>query len=160
VKKIFNLMPFIVLFVFSLVFVYPVFQGLILLPLDLLVSNSFMQDSIMQMYPWRHLTYESLRTGILPFWNPYQFMGMPFMAAMKPMVFYPMNLFFGLGEVQSWHLLLIFQTFAAAVFTYLFLRDCKLKQMPSMLAVLLWSELWNSGPKEMFYYGIRSSFFF
>ncbi len=147
-KKISDLIPIFVFLILSLVFIYPIFQGLILLPLDLLVSNyspwhyagtillknSFMQDSIIQMYPWRHLTYESLRAGILPFWNPYQFAGMPFMAAMKPMVFYPINLFFGLGEVKSWHLLLIFQTFASAVFTYLFLRDCRLKQMPSVLA--------------------------
>lgn len=88
----------------------------------------------MQMYPWRHLTHESLMNGILPFWNPYQFTGMPFMAAMKPMVFYPINVFFGLGEIQSWHILLIFQTFAGAVFTYLLLQNFKLKKIPSMLA--------------------------
>ena len=82
------------------IFIYPIFSGLILLPLDLLVSNSgpwhmagtillknpFMSDSIIQMFPWKHLTFMSLTSGVIPLWNPYQFLGMPFMAAMKPLV--------------------------------------------------------------------------
>lgn len=136
-KKLSVLIPFFVFLVLSLVFVYPIFQGLILLPLDLLVSNyspwnlantillknSYMQDSIMQLYPWRHLVYESIQNGIIPFWNPYQFMGMPFMAGMKPMVFYPLNIFFGLGEITSWHILLLFQLVGAGYFMYLLVKE-------------------------------------
>ena len=136
-KKLLFFVPIGIFFVLSLIFIYPIFQGLILLPLDLLVSNyspwhlagtillknPYMQDSIMQLYPWRHLTYEALTSGIIPFWNPYQFMGMPFMAAMKPMVFYPLNIFFGLGEISSWHMLLLFQLVGAGFFMYLLVRE-------------------------------------
>jgi len=82
-----------------------------------------MQDSIMQLFPWRHMVYESLRNGLIPFWNPYQFLGMPFMAGMKPMVFYPLNLFFGLGEIPAWHMLLLFQLVASGFFMYLLVRE-------------------------------------
>src|SRR3990172_1007120 len=89
-------------FSLTLLYLFPLIQGLMLLPLDLLVSNyhpwyipaqillknPYMQDSVIQLYPWKHLVFESLKEGIIPFWNPYQHMGMPFMAAMKPGVFY------------------------------------------------------------------------
>ncbi len=115
------------------VYIYPIFSGLILLPLDLLVSdsgpwhwastillkNSFMKDSILQMFPWKHLTFTSLSSGILPLWNPYQFMGMPFMAGMKPLVFYPANLLFIFGETTAWNTLLWLQLFLSSGFTYL-----------------------------------------
>src|SRR5258708_2997374 len=102
-SKIFIVFGFLFL---TLIYLFPLTKGLMLLPLDLLVSNyspwnltgqillknPYMQDSIIQLYPWKHLVLESLRNGIIPFWNPYQLMGMPFMASMKPMVFYPLNI--------------------------------------------------------------------
>ncbi len=147
-KKLLLFVPFLIFCALSLIFIYPIFQGLILLPLDLLVSNyspwhfagtillknPFMQDSIMQLFPWRHLTYEALTSGIIPFWNPYQFMGMPFMAAMKPMVFYPLNIFFGLGEVSSWHILLLFQLVGAGFFMYLLVRELTKNTVASILS--------------------------
>jgi hypothetical protein len=139
-----------VFIVLSVVYIYPVLQGLILLPLDLLVSNyapwhfastillknAYMQDSIIQLFPWRHLTFESLNAGIIPFWNPYQFMGMPFMAGMKSMVWYPLNILFGLGEVASWHALLWFQLFGSLVFMYKLVRELGIKRVPALLSAV------------------------
>lgn len=129
------------------VYIYPIFYGLIILPLDLLVSNSgpwyyantillknsFMSDSVIQMYPWHRLTFQSLMHGIIPLWNPYQFMGMPFMANMKTMVFYPANIFFILGEKNSWNILLWLQLFLSLWFFYLFARELRLSKYASML---------------------------
>ena len=123
--------------VLASIYLYPIFSGLIILPLDLLVSNSgpwhyagqillknpFMLDSIIQMFPWKHLTFSALTSGILPLWNPYQFMGIPFMAAMKPLVFYPANILFVLGEVRAWNMLLWLQLFLSLWFTYLFVTS-------------------------------------
>lgn len=132
----------------SLVFIYPVFQGLVLLPLDLLVSNSapwflanqiliknsYMLDSITQLFPWRHLTFTSLTNGIVPLWNPYQFSGLPFMAGFKPMVFYPLNVLFFLGEVRAWNILLFFQLFLAFVFMYMLMRKLRISVWGSLLS--------------------------
>lgn len=135
-------------FCLTLIYLFPLTQGLILLPLDLLISNyspwyspgtillknSYMQDSIVQLYPWKHLVFQSLQNGIIPFWNPYQNMGMPFMASMKPAVFYPLNILYALGEVNAWNALLFLQIFLSMVFTYLLSRDFKLGILPSILA--------------------------
>jgi len=37
-------------------------------------------DGIAQFYPWRHFASETIHTGTLPLWNPYQFSGTPFAA--------------------------------------------------------------------------------
>jgi len=130
------------------VYLFPIFQGLILLPLDLLISNyhpwyspgtillknNYMQDSIIQMFPWRHLVYESLTSGIMPFWNPYQFMGTPFLASMKPLVFYPANILFLLGEVASWNILLFLQVFLSLFFFFILAREFKLTVLPAILS--------------------------
>ena len=135
-------------FISTLVYLFPLAQGLVLLPLDLLVSNyhpwyipaqillknPYMQDSILQLYPWKHLVFESLSQGIIPFWNPYQHMGMPFMASMKPGVFYPLNILYILGEVKAWNALLFSQIFLSTIFTYALSRDFKLGVLPSILS--------------------------
>lgn len=137
-----------VLFLLTIVYLFPLLQGLILLPLDLLINNyypwyspatillknSYMQDSIIQLFPWRHLVFESLTKGIIPIWNPYQGLGMPFMANLKPMVFYPLNIFFIFGEIRAWNLLLISQIFLSMLFAYYLARDFKLKTLPSIFA--------------------------
>ena len=132
-KRTSLVLGFIVCAALASVYIYPIFSGLILLPLDLLVSNSspwhlagqiflknpYMGDSILQMFPWRHLTFTSLTSGIIPLWNPYQFLGMPFMAAMKPLVFYPANILFLFGELHAWNALLWLQLFLSLLFTFL-----------------------------------------
>lgn len=134
----------------SLIFIYPIFQGLILLPLDLLVcnfspwllanqiliKNAYMLDSITQMYPWRHMTFTSLLSGRIPLWNPYQFTGMPFMAGLKSMVFYPLNFLFLFGEIPAWNLLLFFQLCLAFFFCYLFMRKLRVSMWGSLLSSL------------------------
>ncbi len=141
---------FIVCVLLASAYIYPIFQGLILLPLDLLVTNSspwrlagtillknpYMQDSVIQMFPWRHLTFTSLTSGILPLWNPYQLMGMPFMASMKSLVFYPANLLFLLGEATSWNALLWLQLFLSLWFTYLLVASFGVKRLFAIFAAI------------------------
>lgn len=131
-------------------FVRPMLQGLILLPLDLLVSNfspwslsgqillknPYMQDSIAQMYPWKQLVFESFRHGIIPFWNPYQFTGMPFMAGAKPMVFYPLSLLGLFGDITGWNMLLISQFLLSLCFMYLCARSLSMSRSGSILSAI------------------------
>ncbi len=51
----------------------------------------FWEDFIYQNYPYRAFLAEQLRAGILPFWNPYQFGGMPYVADVQAAAFYPPN---------------------------------------------------------------------
>lgn len=143
----------VLFFFLTFVYLFPLIQGLILLPLDMLVSNynpwyspgqilvknPYMQDSIAQLFPWKHLVFQAFQNHIIPFWNPYQLMGMPFMAGMKPMVFYPLNIFYLFGEINAWHLLLFSQIFLSMLFMYMLARSFKLGMFPSMLAGLVFS---------------------
>jgi hypothetical protein len=147
-KRIYSILLAGLCAVLASIYIYPIFSGLILLPLDLLVShigpwhmaatillkNSVMGDSILQMFPWKHLTFASLTSGILPLWNPYQFMGVPFMASMKPLVFYPANIFFIFGEIKAWNMLLWIQLFLSVWFTYLFVESMDVEWEYSLLA--------------------------
>lgn len=140
----------LVLAILASIYIYPIFSGLILLPLDLLVShsnpwlyastillkNAYMQDSISQMFPWKHLTFTSLLSGTIPLWNPYQFMGMPFMAGMKALVFYPTNLLFFLGEQNAWNIHLWLQLFLSLWFCYLFMQSLGVKKLGSLLSAI------------------------
>jgi hypothetical protein len=56
--------------------------------------NPLRWDGIGQFYPWRHYAAQSVRSGTLPFWNPYQFCGTPFIANSQSAVFYPGNALF------------------------------------------------------------------
>lgn len=102
-------------------------------PRQTLIKNPYMQDSITQLFPWKHLVFESFQQHMIPFWNPYQGMGVPFMASMKPMVFYPLNLLYLLGEVNAWNALLLSQLFLSMLFMYLLSREFKLGVFPSVL---------------------------
>ena len=110
-----------------------------LLPADLLVQfepwksqlaappeahwDALVWDGIAQYYPWRDFAAETLRSGHVPLWNPYQFCGTPFLANGQSAVLYPLNLLFWLLPVavafvwSAWlHLAL------TGWFAYLFLR--------------------------------------
>jgi len=140
----------IVLVILASIYIYPIFTGLILLPLDLLVShsnpwlyantillkNAYMTDSISQMFPWKHLTFTSLLSGTIPLWNPYQFMGIPFMAGMKSLVFYPTNILFFFGEQNAWNIHLWLQLFLSLWFSYLFMQSLGVKKLMSFLTAI------------------------
>lgn len=46
-------------------------------------------DTMDQYYPWRHFVVESLRSGILPLWNPYEQFGYPIHADPQSGCWYP-----------------------------------------------------------------------
>jgi len=48
-------------------------------------------DTLLYFYPYWDYRAQSLITGHLPLWNPYLFMGVPFLANSQAGVFYPLN---------------------------------------------------------------------
>ncbi|MCC6728886.1 MAG: hypothetical protein IT208_06055 [Chthonomonadales bacterium] len=86
--------------------------------------NPLLYDAVGQFYPWRHFAGQSVRAGLLPLWNPYQFCGTPFVANSQSAVLYPGNLLHYLlptATAMGWTALL--HLLAAACFTYLFVRE-------------------------------------
>ena len=66
-------------------------------------------DLLLYFYPLRDYASAALRTGTLPLWNPYTFMGAPFLANSQAGFFYPLNLltaWFPVGHAVSWSIAL------------------------------------------------------
>jgi hypothetical protein len=81
-------------------------------------------DVFTYFYPYKAYAAEAIRSGSLPLWNPYLFMGVPFLANIQAAVLYPLNLpFYWLPapEMVNWSIVL--HLFMAGAFTYGFARQ-------------------------------------
>ena len=90
----------------ALIFFWPVVSGRAWLPRG-------GGDSVSFLFPMYRFAADSLRGGVIPFWNPHQYAGAPFLADNQSGLFYPFNLLlfllrpaFGYGSIQAlvvWH---------------------------------------------------------
>ncbi len=137
-----------------------IFFGLSPFPGDLLVStyapfNSFSYlgynpgsfpqkfqyfDVIRQLYPWKNLAIDMLKSGQIPLWNPYNFSGAPLLANNQSAVFYPLNiLFVAFGMNSGWDLYIVSQFFLVFIFTYLYARKIGLNKIPAVFSSIAFS---------------------
>ncbi len=88
------------------------------------IQNPYVEDSILQFYPWALYFKESISRGELPLWNPYASSGQPFLANSQSRPLDPFNVLFLAFKdfVFAFNLILILQLYAAGVFAYLYLR--------------------------------------
>lgn len=80
-------------------------------------------DAFTYFYPYRQYAAEVIRSGHVPLWNPYLFMGVPFFANPQTAVFYPLNLllcWLDGPRIVTWSIVL--HVAMAAVFSYLYAR--------------------------------------
>ncbi len=107
------------LFAAAILFFWPVVSGQGWLP-------SGGGDSVSFLYPNYRFAADSLRSGTLPFWNPHQYAGAPFLADNQSGVFYPPNLaLFALWPEFSYRAvewLVILHFFFAGLAMYVCLR--------------------------------------
>ncbi|MBI3576793.1 YfhO family protein [Candidatus Gottesmanbacteria bacterium] len=151
-----KLLPFcFLLLVAAFFFQKTLLKGLVPFPADLLVaeyqpwrSQSFLGyapgavpekaqyfDVLQQLYPWKTLALDSLKSGKLPLWNPYNFSGSPLLANGQSAILYPLNLLYGLlPQLTAWTLLIILTPLLASIFTYLYCRKLSLSPVGSLLA--------------------------
>lgn len=113
--------------VFTLLLVYPAFSGQFLV--------SAVSDQYIAGFPFREFAAESLRSGHgFPLWNPYQFGGMPYVAAMHGDIFYPtflLRMLMPTDVAMTWSFALHF--FLSGLFTFVFLRAAGFSFFPSLL---------------------------
>ena len=108
---------------------------------EIILQQKFLwEDFIYQYYPFRNFASVSLSNWTLPFWNPYTFGGMPFLADIQTAVFYPLHLlltFFVKNDQLHFiylEYLIIFHYFMAGVFSYYLARSLDLNEWASILA--------------------------
>ncbi len=81
-------------------------------------------DVFTYFYPYRAYAAEALRQGHLPLWNPYLFLGVPFLANIQTAVFYPLNwllVWLSPPKMVAWSILI--HVFLAGLFAYLYARS-------------------------------------
>lgn len=83
-------------------------------------------DSVSYLYPMYRFAADSLRAGTIPFWNPHQYAGAPFLADNQSGLFYPFNLLLFLlwpdFSYRAIEALVVGHFFVAGVGMYLLLR--------------------------------------
>ncbi len=80
-------------------------------------------DVFTYFYPYKAYAAEVVRQGRLPLWNPYLFMGVPFLANAQTALFYPLNFplyWLPVPKMVSWSIVL--HVFLAGLFAYLYAR--------------------------------------
>lgn len=85
---------FLILLVFS-PFLFLLFSGKVI----------FWGTASLQFVPWNQFLFDSLLNGHLPLWNPYNGLGVPFVANHQSAVFYPLNWilfgFYVIGNIKG-----------------------------------------------------------
>ena len=129
-------------FLAVVVFFFPLLSANLPLPMDALVGayypwldykwgwtvavafkNIALSDVFSQLYPWRVLAIDVIKSGQWPLWNPYSFSGTPLLANWQSAPFYPLNLFLLLfGNIWGWTLMIVSQPVLSMVFMGLYLK--------------------------------------
>jgi hypothetical protein len=93
-------------------------------------------DAFTYFYPYRAYAAEAIRSGSIPLWNPYLFLGVPFLANPQAAVFYPLNLalcWLWAPKLIAWSI--VIHTFLGATFAYLYARHTlRLSPLPAFLS--------------------------
>ncbi|MFH1312163.1 MAG: YfhO family protein [Candidatus Eisenbacteria bacterium] len=98
---------------------------------------SVTSDCTFSYFPRRVFATRMIRQGQIPYWNPHQFGGTPFLANFQSAVFYPVNLMlYGFDPATQMDLFLYLHFLVAAIFTYLFARKLGLTRRASVVSAL------------------------
>lgn len=105
-----------------------------------LPSKPYFDDQLRQYLPYLEFTRQSFLKGQFPFWNPYNFSGVPFFANWQTAVLFPTNpLLFFLPTADYWAFTRVLPFFLSLVFSYLFFRSLLFKRTTSILGAVLFT---------------------
>lgn len=156
-RAIFVILAFIAV---SLIFFYPIFEGKVPFPGDLLIgeyapynSYNFLGyapggypnkgqdfDVLRLLYPEKEFSIRSFKNFELPLWNPYNFSGNPHIASLQSGSFYPLNVvFFIFPYVIAWTTFIFLQPLLTGIFSFLFARRLKLSVGSSIFSALIFA---------------------
>jgi uncharacterized membrane protein YfhO len=94
-------------------------------------------DNMFMHYPMKVLTFDILKNGEFPFWNPYILSGTPLFASMQVGVFYPLNwLFFALPPATAFSIEIIITFIIAGTGMYLYLKEINKNNFASLFGAI------------------------
>jgi len=94
-------------------------------------------DALCQMIPWKIFSWDSIKAGTFPLWNPHNFSGIPHLANIQAALLYP---FTYLGTVlpypTAWSIIVIVQPLLAGLFMMLFMQSIGVLSYGALLAAI------------------------
>lgn len=102
-------------FIFTLLGIF-LFGKTLFPPSGYMLYGGDVQD---QFYWWKSYLVESIKSGTIPFWNPYSFSGTPFLSHPSLAPFYPLNLIFYIFPIHiSFSIYLFIHVVLSGIFMY------------------------------------------
>ncbi|MBX3042906.1 MAG: hypothetical protein KIT33_01540 [Candidatus Kapabacteria bacterium] len=109
-------------------------------------TSFFWEDFVEYVYPVQTYAALAASQGSIPFWNPYVFSGMPFLADLQVGFFYPLNRLLSFfidsnGHLSVWGLqfVIIMHFFIAQITFFFLLRSKNISQMGSAIGAIGYS---------------------
>jgi len=104
------------------------------------LQNTVIGDPFFAFYPRRLFFTEAVRSGELPFWNPYVLGGYPAVGDTNAQTFYPFNLLaaFCFSAARSFSILAWFHLALTGVLMFAMLRSYKLHYVSSLFGAISW----------------------
>ena len=102
-------------------------------------QNALLSDLIIQNYPWKQFTRDSIADRVIPLWSPHLFAGSPFLANGQNSTYYPFSILFWLlplTKAYGWFTLS--QLWLAGALAYLFGRVLGLRPTSAFLTGLVY----------------------
>lgn len=131
---------------------FPLFQGKVLLPLDILnnlyypyqtgdinnsppeVFNHYVNDSIRVYYPAKIFLKKSITSHQSPLWNPLAFGGYPFYAESTQAIFDPFNIFLFFSKtIIGVEIAILLQLLLAGFSMYLLMKEFNISHIASLM---------------------------
>lgn len=113
---------------------------------DILMSNAFFwEDFVEYVFPVQTFAAVEFANGSIPFWNPYSFLGMPFLADLQVGFFYPLNRLLGLFvsnnslPVLAIESIIILHFLIAQICSYYFARHFRISSYGSIITAISYS---------------------
>ncbi len=102
------------------------------------VKNPLITDPVLQTYPWRYLTFENFKSGNMPLWNPFSFLGQPLLANSQSSPFQIINILFLILPFKiAWGAQIILPLLLTSLFMYLFLDSLGLSKVAAIFGAFI-----------------------
>ncbi len=106
-------------------------------------QSFFIGDIYSQFYPWKVFLTESVKNGAVPFWNPFVFSGVPFIADVQKGAFYPPSvIFFFFDFADAYKIYIIYHFSLMGLASFLLLREINFSRCASIAGTFIF--LFNS----------------
>lgn len=107
-----NFWPYLILLILTLFY----FRHVLIPKPDQIIYGGDVND---QFFYWKSFLVTSIKSGVIPFWNPYSFSGTPFLAHPSTAAFYPFNILFFIFPLNfAFMIYFLTHIFLASVFMY------------------------------------------